>query len=67
MKDFTFLSILALIYVLVFIFTNVSRESFNNKQLCRQLYSHTFSYEACLNRTIDKNIKLIKPIDMEVE
>ena len=60
-------TILVLIYVLVFIFTNVSRESFNNKQLCRQLYSHTFSYEACLNRALDKNIKLIKPSDTEVK
>lgn len=35
--------------------------------ICRQLYSQTANFEACIDKNFNVVVKLIKPIDTEVE
>ena len=37
------------------------------KAICSNLYSRTANYEACMSRKFEDTVKLIKPIDTEVE
>ena len=55
------------LYVLFAIGIHIRLDYDATKAICSNLYSQTVNYEACMNKDFQDTVKLIKPIDTEVE
>ena len=66
-KSMTISVVGLVLYVLFAIGIHIRLDYDATKAICSNLYSQTVNYEACMNKDFQDTVKLIKPIDTEVE
>ena len=58
---------IVMVWVIIAPAVQLVQDYYQKKELCSNLYSKTVNYEACLAKRVTDSLKLIKPIDTEVE